>query len=141
MVAHIRRPGTWMWLLLVASAVSFIAAPASAQVRRFGGGITVYTNPDFAGESATFHNSGEYVKEAGAGVSDVLVPFDNSGMLRVGAGTVRLTGGIQQTQFGALTGGTWYIGAGATLDTPSNSFSNNTADITLAGPGATICGD
>ena len=56
MVAHIRRPGTWVWLLLVASAVSFIAAPASAQVRRFGGGITVYTNPDFTGESATFRD-------------------------------------------------------------------------------------
>ena len=59
MVAHIRRPGTWVWLLLVASVVSFSAAAASAQVRRYGTGITVYTNPDFTGDTQDTV-SGEY---------------------------------------------------------------------------------
>ena len=80
MVAHIRRPGTWVWLLLVASAVSFIAIPASAQVRRFGGGITVYTNPDFTGESATFRDDTPDLRAYGLNdkISSIEIPNGES---------------------------------------------------------------
>ena len=80
MVAHIRRPGTWVWLLLVASAVSFIAVPASAQVRRFGGGITVYTNPDFTGESATFRDDTPDLRAYGLNdkISSIEIPNGES---------------------------------------------------------------
>jgi hypothetical protein len=56
---HLRewRPGTWLWLLLVATAVSFVSIPALAQGRRSGRlGVTVFTNPNFSGESATFRD-------------------------------------------------------------------------------------
>ena len=51
-----RRPAAWMWLLLVASAVSFSSMTATAQSRRYTVGATVYTNPNFSGESATFRD-------------------------------------------------------------------------------------
>jgi len=44
-------------LLVVAVALALSSASVSAQSRRFGNrGITVYTNPDFRGESATFRD-------------------------------------------------------------------------------------
>ena len=52
-----RRPGTWLWLLLVATTVSFVSIPAFAQARRSGPiGVTVFTNPNFSGESASFRD-------------------------------------------------------------------------------------
>src|SRR5947207_4977501 len=51
-----RRSGAWMWLLLVASAVSFTGMTAAAQTYRNGIGVTVYTNPNFNGQRSTFNN-------------------------------------------------------------------------------------
>jgi len=62
MISGKRRFSVWMWLLLVAATVSFTSASASAQGRRYGtynsynSGITVFVNPNFSGQSATFQN-------------------------------------------------------------------------------------
>jgi hypothetical protein len=45
----------WIWLLLAWSTVSLMGISASAQTGRYGGvGITVYSNSNFSGKSATF---------------------------------------------------------------------------------------
>ncbi len=52
---------TRWWIALargstVAAVLVALTAPASAQSRRYGSGITVYANPDFRGDSATFRD-------------------------------------------------------------------------------------
>ena len=51
-----RRPRVQLWLLLIAATAAFISVPASAQDRRSvdGVGVTVFVNPNFNGQSATF---------------------------------------------------------------------------------------
>jgi hypothetical protein len=79
-----RRFTVWMWLLLVASAVSFTVVPASAQNRRdgggYGGGITVYVNPNFTGESATFRNDTPDLRAFGLNdkISSIQIPNGES---------------------------------------------------------------
>src|ERR1051325_3084608 len=53
-----RRLGMWLSIPLIASALLLVltASPASAQYRRGGTGITVFTNPNFGGQSATFRD-------------------------------------------------------------------------------------
>jgi len=51
-----KRSRVWLTIPLIASAFLLIlaASPASAQNRRYGGGITLFTNPNFGGQSASF---------------------------------------------------------------------------------------
>lgn len=53
-----RRPGTLTGLMLVITAVSFISTPAFAQQQRrpVGVGVTVFVNPNFSGQSASFRD-------------------------------------------------------------------------------------
>jgi RHS repeat-associated protein len=87
--------------------------------------------------TGVLRNPGQYVREAGAGTSEIAIPLDNTGSVRAESGTLRLSGGAAQFDiFGILTAGTWYVGGGATLDTAGWSLSDNAAHITLGGPGA-----
>jgi hypothetical protein len=72
-----RRPGTWLWLLLVATTVSFVSIPAFAQARRSGPiGVTVFTNPNFSGESASFRDDTPTVVPYGLNdkISSIQIP-------------------------------------------------------------------
>jgi Beta/Gamma crystallin len=58
-MARSKRSGRWLSISLVASALLLVlvANPASAQSRRYGGaGITLFTNPNFGGQSASFRD-------------------------------------------------------------------------------------
>ncbi|HEX3149487.1 MAG TPA: RHS repeat-associated core domain-containing protein [Gemmataceae bacterium] len=90
------------------------------------------------GESAVLQNSGQFVKEAGAGTTDIGIPFDNTGRLQVESGSVRLSDAVPQLQSGNLAGGVWHVDAGAAIDFAGAILSTNNADITLDGPGASI---
>jgi hypothetical protein len=91
------------------------------------------------GESAAFHNRGQYTKSAGPGVTDIGVLFDNSGTIAADAGTLRLSGGaLQIDASGNLTAGTWSVASGALLDVPGAAIVNNLASITLTGAGSTF---
>jgi hypothetical protein len=48
------RSSAWISLLVIASTSALMAGSASAQTRRYGGGMTVFADPNFRGKSATF---------------------------------------------------------------------------------------
>jgi hypothetical protein len=72
-----RRPGAWLWLL-VATSFCFISSPTFAQGRRTGNiGVTVFTNPNFSGDSATFRDDTPTVVPYGLNdkISSVQIPY------------------------------------------------------------------
>ncbi|HEX3150377.1 MAG TPA: RHS repeat-associated core domain-containing protein [Gemmataceae bacterium] len=92
-----------------------------------------------AGEAAVWYNPGQYIKEAGAGITDIGISFNNTGTLEADSGTLKLSGTtVQINASSQLTAGSWVIGAGATLDVPGQSVFTNQASITLAGAGASF---
>jgi RHS repeat-associated protein len=92
-----------------------------------------------AGESAVFHNRGQYTKSAGPGVTNIGVLFDNSGTIAADAGTLRLSGGaLQIDPSGNLTAGIWSVAGGALVDVPGATILSNLASVTLTGTGSTF---
>jgi RHS repeat-associated protein len=88
--------------------------------------------------NSTFTNDGTVTGAAGAGNTTTLyVAFNNTGSVQVQSGTLSLQGGGSDTGT-TLTGGTWIVGAGASLSFPGPVTTNN-ANVSL-GKGATITG-
>src|SRR5262245_50748358 len=73
-----KRPGLWLSTPLVACALllGVGASPASAQFGRYGAGITVFTNPNFGGQSATFRNDVPDLRDYGLNdkISSIEIP-------------------------------------------------------------------
>jgi hypothetical protein len=78
-----KRSRRWLWIPLLASALLLVLAvsPTSAQSRRYGGaGITVFTNPNFGGQSATFRDDIPDLRNYGLNdqVSSIEIPNGES---------------------------------------------------------------
>ncbi|MEI6675598.1 MAG: HYR domain-containing protein [Verrucomicrobiota bacterium] len=81
-----------------------------------------------------FHNAGILRKTAGSGSTEIAVMFDNTGTTDVQSGTLRLSGGVTQHSGTYLTGGTWLLSNGSTLDfTQGTNITTNQAMVTLDG--------
>jgi hypothetical protein len=91
-----------------------------------------------AGLPAAFHNAGTFVESAPGGTTTIQVAFDNSGVVEVSGGTLRLTGPFLNFSdaTGELAGGT-YVVAG-TFQFPNAHVVSNAATIVLDGTDARI---
>ena len=95
-----------------------------------------------SGPNSVFNNSGTIIK-SGIGGADVFgLQFNNTGVVNVESGDLN-TGIVVQDTGPKLTGGTWNIGAGATLDINNDNvyappLVENDANVTLGGAGATF---
>ena len=88
--------------------------------------------------SGTVTNTGTFAKSSGAGISEVMVPFDNggSGTVEVSAGTLHLSGGFADFAGSTLSGGAYEVTG--TLKFTGANIVTSAADITLAGASSQI---
>ncbi len=89
-------------------------------------------------------NAGTIRKTAGSGTSTLTIDglLTNTGTIEADSGTLDLEpASFAQLSSGGLTGGTWNVLDGATLEFPDGtSITSNAATIALGGAGATIAG-
>ncbi|MGA2500599.1 MAG: hypothetical protein ABSH20_22900, partial [Tepidisphaeraceae bacterium] len=77
--------------------------------------------------------------KSSGGASLISGYITNSGTLEVDTGTLTLGASLAQFSSGALTGGTWIVGNGATLNFPSgDNITTNQANVTLNGSSASF---
>ena len=90
--------------------------------------------------TGTFDNAGTFCASAGAGsLPEVAVPVNNTGTVEVVSGTLSLIRDIAQVSGSTLTGGTWTVHDGATLDLSSAPpLTANQGTVTLDGPGSSF---
>ncbi|HLO39927.1 MAG TPA: hypothetical protein VK176_02815, partial [Phycisphaerales bacterium] len=89
------------------------------------------------GAAPTVINNGTIRKSTGTGVTEFLnVGFTNTGTLEVESGTVRSNG--VATPGNTLTGGTWNVFNGSTLELTGASITTNAATIHLRDAGSTF---
>ncbi|MBS0659731.1 MAG: hypothetical protein JSR82_15935 [Verrucomicrobia bacterium] len=92
------------------------------------------------GGGGTFANTGLLQREVGTGTFTFTagLAFDNPGSTVAGSGTLRIDASIAQLTAGTLTGGTWQVNDGATLE--GSGFAGgilaNAGVIRLFGPGS-----
>ncbi len=84
-----------------------------------------------SGIAGGFTNAGTLQKSAGTGTTTIGLVFNNTGTVNVNAGTIALSTVVQRTG-SSLTGGTWSVGAGATLSL-GGLITDSAANITLDG--------
>ena len=91
-----------------------------------------------AGNSGALTNEGTLSKTGGTGTSTIGgISFANSGTINVDSGTLALANGAAQFSGNALTGGTWNVFNGATLDVSRvGPITTNDGNVTLSGSGA-----
>ena len=79
-------------------------------------------------------------KSAGGGTSTFNIPMNNVGTVEVQSGTLNLTNTVTQLPATTLTGGTWKVFAGATLNIASGgaNITANQGDVTLSGAGSSF---
>ncbi|HEV2970245.1 MAG TPA: hypothetical protein VGY55_09660, partial [Pirellulales bacterium] len=82
------------------------------------------------GTTGTFNNTGTFTRSVGTGTTTVSVPFNNSHIVTVQAGTLLLNGGGTET-------GSFQAASGATLNF-GGSGTTLAAGSSLSGPGTTI---
>ena len=96
------------------------------------------------GGATALVNAGLIRKTAGSGTSTLLIngAISNTGMIEVDSGTTALNAtSLTQVSNGALTGGTWSVLNGATLQLPAGTaITANEAQITLSGSNAAMTG-
>ena len=79
------------------------------------------------GGSASFENTGSFLKSSGAGTSEVAIDFNNSGNAEVDAGTLKLSGGGSSSgSFSASASATLEFGAGTHTLGASSSITATT---------------
>jgi hypothetical protein len=87
--------------------------------------------------TSSFVNAGRLAKSSSATTSISVGSFNNTGSVYAYAGAVQISSSVIQVSNGTLTGGTWFINAGATLDlSGGGAISTNNALIVLNGFGA-----
>ena len=95
------------------------------------------------GNAGAVVNAGTICFEADSGSASIFQgSLSNTGTIEVGFGTFDLAAdSIAQISGRSLTGGTWSVLRGATLEFPNGTaITSNAANITLSGSGATIAG-
>lgn len=102
------------------------------------GGLSVSaSNAGSNASSPLVDNKGTWKKTGSAATSTISTTFNNSGVLDVQSGTQTLGGPVTQYSGTTLTGGTWIVGNGATLQVTTNGAQNlltNAGDVSLVGP-------
>ncbi len=89
------------------------------------------------GAAPTIINNGTIRKTTGTGTTEFFnVPFTNTGTLEVASGTIKSNS--VTTAGNTLTGGTWKVLNGSTLDLVGNTITTNAATIILQGAGSTF---
>jgi hypothetical protein len=78
------------------------------------------------GVPGTFNNSGTFTRSVGSGTTSVTVPFNNSGVVNVLAGTIALGGG-------GMDSGSFQAAAGTTLGFGGSTTLTNTASLSVGG--------
>lgn len=101
----------------------FGAALGGATIQNDAGGVIDIQAPvsidDLSGTVA-FHNAGTLEQTGTVGVSQIHAPVDNGGIIVVKTGTLSFAGGLANLSGTTLTGGTYEVDAGATLQLPDN---------------------
>ena len=137
---------------------SFRRVPATSELGDLGSGFTTLA-VDAGGQyllesqsgvvphmlfNCAIDNAGTIRKTAGVGQTSLWIagPLDNTGIIEVDSGSLFLNAqSIAQVSGNALTGGTWNVENGTTLELPvSTNITANAASISLGGAGATITG-
>lgn len=91
------------------------------------------------GATPTFFNWGVLVKSGGTGSSTFQdVAFDNQGTLRIETGTFATDGVDVNGNGNTLSGGTWEVTAGSTLDLVGQTILKNAAIVRLSDAGSTF---
>ncbi len=106
-----------------------------------GSSFTVVDAASIIGSSASqfINEAGATFTKTGANTSYEEWDFTNNGTVEVAGGTLNFQGSVTQITGTNLTGGTWQVDAGATLDFPSGTnLTNNYGTIILNGAGASI---
>ncbi|MDB5337904.1 MAG: repeat-associated core domain protein, partial [Planctomycetaceae bacterium] len=101
---------------------------------------------DASGGSMIFTNTGVFRKSGGAGTSALRhdgsnkeFRLDNTGTIEVLSGTLSINDTVVQRTGTTLTGGSWTVGAGATLTLPGGgNFTINQGNVSLTGAGASF---
>ena len=88
------------------------------------------------GIAGGFTNAGTLQKSAGTGTTTIDLVFNNTGTVNANAGTISLSTVVQRTG-SMLLGGTWGVGAGATLNL-NGLITDSAATITLDGATAAL---
>ena len=101
-------------------------------------GAAVIQHAAVHGPGSAMHNFGTILKSTGSGTARIdTESFDNVGTVEVDAGTLRLQRIVTQAQGTTLSGGTWKVGDGATLEfTNFPRFTTSAASVVLDGPGS-----
>ncbi len=98
----------------------------------FDGRLNVGTAP------ATFNNAGEFRKTAGTGIANLILPFNNSGVVRAQSGTLSLDdGGTHSGLFSNTAGATVNFGGGSHVLT-SAAFVTGTGTMAIGGNATTL---
>lgn len=93
---------------------------------------------DNSGVRPVFNNLGTVQKNSTTGVTFIDgVKLNNTGTIAVSTGTL-MSNSVQNVVANTLTGGTWNVNAGATLDLAGQTISTNAANVTLSGVGSTF---
>lgn len=88
------------------------------------------------GTQPAFNNQGTIKRTGVAGTTMVTgVTLNNTGTVQVESGTLRADT-VAQVSAGALTGGTWNVFGGSTLDLVGAAITTNAADVTLRDAGS-----
>ena len=91
------------------------------------------------GGTNTFNNQGIFTKSGGAGETAINVGFNNSGTVNVNSGTLALNGGVTQHNATTLTGGTWNVTNGASINiSTGTNITTNQGNVTLDGVGSSF---
>lgn len=109
----------------------FGAGLGGATLQNDAGGLIEIQAPisiDAISGTVAFHNAGTLEQAGTVGVSKIDVPVDNGGIIVVKSGTLSFAGGLANLSGTTLTGGTYEVDAGATLQLP-----DNVAVVTLDG--------
>ncbi|MCK6475965.1 MAG: hypothetical protein L6Q35_03940 [Phycisphaerales bacterium] len=89
------------------------------------------------GAAPSVINNGTIVKTMGSGITEFFdVSLANAGTLEVQIGTIKSNG--VSTPGNTLTGGTWNVLNGSTLELVGNTITTNAATVHLSGAGATF---
>ncbi len=87
---------------------------------------------------SAFNNAGLFEKTGGGGGSQLSgLPLNNTGVVQGSSGTFNFSGGVVQISGTTLTGGTWNVTNGATINLYT-AITTNSATVLLSGAGSQI---
>jgi hypothetical protein len=98
-------------------------------------GATFQADADvtFGGVGATFQNAGTFHKSAGSGITNMTVPFNNSGSVQIDTGTVMLNTGTGSGAFNAASGATLEFAGAYSLNSASAVSGGGTVRFSAGG--------